>query len=65
MMKLVRPVIRRSSDSTMAASVPASTALVGSSRIRIGASFRNARAREIRWRSPPDKVRPRSPTAVS
>ncbi len=36
----------------IAASVSTSTALVGSSRIRIGASFRKARASEIRWRSP-------------
>src|SRR5205085_1175130 len=50
MMKLVRPPISRSTDSMIAASVRASTALVGSSRIRIGASLRNARASAMRWR---------------
>jgi hypothetical protein len=38
---------------------------VGSSRIRIGAFFRNARATEMRWRSPPDSSAPRSPSFVS
>ena len=32
---------------------------------RIGASLRNARASEMRWRSPPESVIPRSPTIVS
>jgi hypothetical protein len=64
-MKVVRPVISRSMPSTMRASVSLSMALVGSSRIRIGASLRKARAMAIRWRSPPDSLVPRSPTGVS
>ena len=64
-MKLVRPDISRSMASMITASVLTSTELVGSSRIRIGASFRNARASEIRWRSPPDSRMPRSPTCVA
>src|SRR5439155_9387319 len=44
----VRPRIRRSMASRIAASVFASTALVGSSRIRNGASLRNARASATR-----------------
>src|SRR5256885_286608 len=42
-----------------------STALVGSSRIKSGASLRNARARATRCRSPPESFKPRSPTGVS
>ena len=38
---------------------------VASSRIRIGASFRIARAIAMRWRWPPDSRTPFSPTAVS
>src|SRR5262245_17461042 len=56
--------MRRSIASIIAASVPTSTALVGSSRIRIGASLMKARASEIRWRSPPERRIPRSPTSV-
>ena len=37
---------------------------VGSSRIRIGASFKNARATQIRWRSPTDSCAPPSPSTV-
>ena len=44
------------------ASVSASSALVASSRIRIGGFFRSARAIDRRWRSPPESERPRSPT---
>ena len=43
------------------ASVSTSSALVASSRIRIGASLRMARAMARRWRSPPDSEAPRSP----
>ena len=35
---------------------------VGSSRIRIGASLMNARATQMRWRSPPGEPAPFSPT---
>src|ERR1041384_1162242 len=58
----VRPLISRSIASRISASVATSTALVGSSRINIGASLRNARAKAMRWRSPPESWRPRSPT---
>ena len=47
------------------ASLSASTLEVASSRISSGASFRIARAMETRWRSPPERVRPRSPMTVS
>jgi hypothetical protein len=53
-MKVVRPAMSVSVASMMAASVWTSTELVGSSRITIGLLRRKARAREIRWRSPPD-----------
>src|SRR5262249_14396627 len=64
-MIVVRPAIRRSIESMIWASARTSTELVGSSRIRIGASFRNARASAMRWRSPPESRIPRSPTSVS
>ncbi len=40
----------------MTASVFESIEEVGSSRIRIGASLRNARATQMRWRSPPGEL---------
>ena len=49
----------------MTASVFESIEEVGSSRIRIGASLRKARATQIRWRSPPEICAPRSPNSVS
>ena len=61
----VRPTISRSSASRMTASVFESIEDVGSSRIRIGASLRNARATQMRWRSPPESCAPRSPSSVS
>ena len=64
-MNVVRPTIRRSSASRMTASVFESIDDVGSSRIRIGASLRNARATQMRWRSPPESCAPRSPSSVS
>jgi hypothetical protein len=48
-MNVVRPRIKISMACMIAASVPTSTALVGSSRIRMGASFRKARASDMRW----------------
>ena len=65
MMKVVRPAIRVFSAFWMRASVTESSALVASSRIRIGGFFKSARAIASRWRSPPDSVVPRSPTIVS
>ncbi len=64
MTSVVRPSISRSRASCTARSLSASSALVASSRSRIGASFRIARAMAIRWRCPPDSVTPRSPTSV-
>lgn len=61
---VVFPIISCCMASMIAFSVTTSTELVGSSRTRIGASLRNARASEIRWRSPPDRRIPRSPTCV-
>ena len=63
-MKVVRPIISSSSASRMMASVFESIDDVGSSRMRIGASLRNARATQMRWRSPPDSRTPRSPMSV-
>ena len=63
-MNVVRPCISRFMASMIIASVFVSTALVGSSRMRMGASLRKARASEMRWRSPPDSCTPRSPTSV-
>jgi hypothetical protein len=65
MMNVVRPAINCSSASNSSASVCASSAEVGSSRISTEASFSSARAIESRCFSPPDKVAPRSPSTVS
>ena len=46
-------------------SVSTSSALVASSRTRMGESFKIARAIARRWRSPPESCEPRSPTTVS
>jgi hypothetical protein len=46
-------------------SVSVSTDEVASSRIRMRGFFRTARAMETRWRSPPERSWPRSPTRVS
>ena len=63
MIKTVRPMLRRSITSIISLSVFISMELVGSSRMRMGAFFRKARASAIRWRCPPDNCIPRSPTA--
>ncbi len=65
MMKVVRPRISTAMARDTRASVAASSALVASSRIRIGGFFSSARAMARRWRCPPDRVAPRSPTIVS
>jgi len=57
--------INRSVASIISDSVFISTALVGSSKIKIGAFFAKALANDIRWRSPPESIEPRSPTNVS
>ena len=64
-MNEVRPSIRFSSASRITDSVLESIDEVGSSRIRIGASRMNARATQIRWRSPPESCAPPSPSSVS
>ena len=64
-MKVVRPSIASRSPALISASVRASTDEVASSRIRIRGSASSARAIATRWRWPPDRVRPRSPTTVS
>ena len=61
---VVRPTISRSIASWISASDSESRLEVASSRIRIGASARNARAIATRWRSPPESFTPRSPTSV-
>ena len=65
MISVVRPRITSRSASLILASVVASTDAVASSRMRIRGSISSARAIAIRWRWPPESVRPRSPTRVS
>ena len=65
MTKVVRPAITSARPSLIAPSVVASTEDVASSRIRIRGSASRARAIATRWRCPPERVRPRSPTIVS
>ena len=65
MMKVVRPAIASRRPDLIAASVVASTEEVASSRIRIRGSASSARAIATRWRWPPERVSPRSPTLVS
>jgi hypothetical protein len=62
---VVRPAITSRSARLICCSVEASTDEVASSRIRIRGSARIARAIAIRWRWPPERVSPRSPTSVS
>jgi hypothetical protein len=62
---VVRSAITSRSAVLIACSVEASTDEVASSRIRIRGSLSSARAIAIRWRWPPDSVRPRSPMRVS
>ncbi len=52
---VVRPAISRAVACSTPRSVATSSALVGSSMIRIGASLSSARAIDSRWRWPPDK----------
>ena len=65
MMKVVRPRAAASMASCTSRSVTASSALVASSSSRIGGSFSSTRAMASRWRSPPDRERPRSPSTVA
>ena len=59
--RVVRPAMSRSSAAWMSASLSASTDESASSRIRMGASRRRARAMAMRWRCPPESRTPRSP----
>ena len=63
--KTVRPATSLDSASWIFHSVSVSTLLVASSRIRMRGLCRIALAIEMRCRSPPDSVYPRSPTNVS
>ena len=57
--------IRLSNADCIARSDSVSNAEVASSKIKIGAFFKIARAMAIRWRWPPDSKTPFSPTMVS
>src|SRR5262249_10978659 len=59
--KVVRPFMTSARAAWILVSVRASSALVASSRMRIGGSLSSARAIDRRWRSPPENNRPRSP----
>ena len=65
MTNVVRPVNTSIRARLIWPSVEVSTEEVASSRMRIRGSARIARAIAIRWRWPPESVRPRSPTRVS
>jgi len=62
---IVRSAVNRPRASVMSDSLRASTLDVGSSRTRIGESASKARAMVSRWRSPPERLAPRSSTTVS
>ena len=62
---VVRPWTRLSSAFWISLSVSVSTDEVASSRIRMRGSISSARAIEMRWRSPPERAWPRSPTSES
>jgi hypothetical protein len=62
--QVVRPRATCSSCAWIAFSVLESSADVASSKIRIGGFFSRARAMATRCFSPPESLRPRSPTRV-
>ena len=62
---VVRPWVRLSRAAWIWRSVSVSTEEVASSRIRMRGSVSRARAMEMRWRSPPERDWPRSPTRES
>ena len=62
MISVVRPTASASSADWIFDSVTLSSALVASSRIRIGGFFRKIRAMLTRCFCPPDRSVPRSPT---
>mmetsp|Transcript_19691 Transcript_19691/g.49987 ORF Transcript_19691/g.49987 Transcript_19691/m.49987 type:complete len:85 (-) Transcript_19691:1885-2139(-) len=59
---VVRPLLTSFIESKIAFSVVESSELVHSSQRRIGGSFRMVRAMATRCFSPPESLRPRSPT---
>ena len=63
MTSVVRPRMSRAIAAWTRRSDSESSALVASSRSRIGASLRKARASAMRWRSPPERRSPPWPTA--
>ncbi|MGJ3559715.1 hypothetical protein ACR6C2_17350 [Streptomyces sp. INA 01156] len=63
--RVVRPRMTSASASWISCSTRASTAEVASSRTSRRGSVRIARASATRWRWPPERVRPCSPTVVS
>ena len=65
MSRVVRPAMTPRSASWISCSTRASTAEVASSRSSSRGSVRMARASATRWRWPPERVRPCSPTVVS
>ena len=62
MMNAVRPWSRRRSACSIRRSVPMSTELVASSRIRMRGSASSARAKATSWRCPSERRKPRSPS---
>ena len=65
MTNTVRPASSRSMASCTRRSLSVSSAEVASSRIRTGGSISSARAIAMRWRWPPERRVPRSPSTVS
>ena len=65
MTREVRPCMSFLRASWIRRSLSESRAEVASSRTRIGASLRIARAMAMRWRWPPESLTPRSPVRVS
>ena len=64
MMSTVLPLTRRETARWTSVSLSASSDAVASSSRMTGASFRSARAIEMRWRSPPERAEPFSPIGV-
>ena len=65
MTSTVLPTSSRESACCTADSFSTSSEAVASSRSTMGASFRMARAMEMRWRSPPESRAPFSPMGVA
>ena len=63
--KVVRWRAKSSKERCTTSSLWESRALVASSKMRMGGSFKKARAMESRWRWPPESFPPRGPMSVS